>query len=63
MSDLHEIKGKPSCHYCCADCEILDDKQVGQVSDCHGVGFDYETKCGEIVSINSELRYISDWNE
>ncbi|MET4706714.1 hypothetical protein [Endozoicomonas lisbonensis] len=55
---------KAACHHCGNECKPIWDAQVnGYVSDCHGVGFDYENTAGNMKSENDGLRYISDWAE
>ena len=52
-----------ACHNCGEICKIKWDKRVNcYVSECHGVGFDYEDSRG-VHSESNELRYVSDWNE
>lgn len=51
------------CHHCERACEVLEDKQMGDVSECCGVGFSYENETGEVVDVNDGLRYLLEWNE
>ena len=51
------------CNECGNAAKIIMDKQVGLVTDCHGVGFSWDNGKGEIVEVNQDLRYISEWNE
>tara|TARA_R110000796_G_scaffold5455_1_gene20356 strand:+ start:129 stop:314 length:186 start_codon:yes stop_codon:yes gene_type:complete len=51
------------CHHCERSCKTVTDKWCGEVSLCCGVGYSFEDTGGEIVDINSGMRYVSEWNE
>lgn len=52
-----------ACDNCGNDCTVINDRAVEVTSACCGVGFLYEAADGEIIEVNTDLRYLSDWNE
>ena len=52
---------KCACQHCGNYCDIEIDKTFGPVSECHGCGIGFDDKDGNLITINDDLAYISEW--
>ena len=61
-----------ACNHCGESCEVVTCRIMGDVSECHGVGFDYidednrtqsVNEDNRTQSVNEDLRYVPEWND
>jgi len=62
MGDKYKYKDT-GCNHCGEPCEVVTCRIMGDVSECHGVGFDYIGDENKTQSVNEGLRYVPEWND